>query len=243
MPNSQSFPINEDARLIPVWSMVAAGITTASGRGYHILWYLSQTGVTFIGPMEGRQQTIGLLAEAAPQPTELARPEAIAELARRYFTSHGPAAIQDFMWWSGLTATDAKAGLEANKASLTAETIEGREYWLPKAAITDGSPAASFLLPGFDEYLLGYKDRGAVLSADYAAKIIPGGNGVFFPTIILGGRVAGSWKRLIKRDHVLITLSPFRSFTPDEIASLQAPAEQYGRFVGLPPKVVYAPVS
>ena len=214
-----------------------AGISTKAGRGYHILWYLSQTGVTYIGPMEGKQQTVALLGAQIINLREFTRQRGIIELTKRYFTSHGPATLQDFMWWSGLTATDARAGLEANTPLLTSEVVGNNEYWLAKDALHQNvAVPESFLLPGFDEYLLGYKDRSAVLHTEYAQRVVPGGNGMFLPTIIIDGRVVGTWKRIIKKDHVLVTLSPFKSLPKSSLKSLQAPADQYGRFLGLPVK-------
>jgi hypothetical protein len=214
-----------------------ADIATDAGRGYHILWYLSQSGVTYIGPMAAKQQTIGLLDEITPQGNNRKREDGIAELARRYFTSHGPATLQDFMWWSGLTSADGRNGLEANQALLVKDQFEGKDYWSPKdSAAQTASGVGSYLLPGFDEYMLGYKDRSAALHADHANKIIPGGNGMFLSTIIIGCQVSGTWKRQIKPDHVVIHLTPFRHLTKVEAASLVEPAEAYGKFLGLPYK-------
>jgi len=222
-------------------TLEAAGISTKSGIGYHILWYLSQTGVTFIGPMEGKQQTIGLLDGVAATHQSFSQHEGMAELAKRYFISHGPATMADFMWWSGLKTADAKAAVEAHASVLTSEKIEDKEYWMSKASLvafkTGAAPTESYLLPGFDEYMLGYKDRTAALHIDHTQKIVPGGNGMFLSTIVVGGQVVGTWKRVIKKDHVLITLSPFRMLTKAELKSLQRPAEQYGRFLELPAKL------
>ena len=103
-------------------ALEAAGISTANNRSYHILWYAAQTGLTYIGPMEGKQQTFGLLSDLKFTPRDLDREEAILELTTRYFTSHGPATVQDFMWWSGLTSSEvkaalAKSGLQIGRAS------------------------------------------------------------------------------------------------------------------------------
>jgi hypothetical protein len=95
----------------------------------------------------------------------------------------------------------------------------------------------AFLLPAFDEYLLGYKDRSAVLSTEHASKIVPGGNGMFLPIIIVHGQVVGTWKRTIKKDHVLLTLSPFQYLDSSALTALQKPAQDYSTFLGLPPKI------
>jgi hypothetical protein len=191
------------------------------------------------GVPSGKQQTFVLLDEWAPQTKKLERDEALAELARRYFTSHGPASLPDFARWAGLTVTDATAGLEMVKSDLTQETVNGQTYWLPldMPAMVD-EPPAIYLLPGFDEYMLGYKDRSAILDPAYAQKIVPGNNGIFYPTIVIEGRVAGVWKRTFKKDTVVIETSPFTPLSEAQKQAISAAAEHFGRFVGLSPRVV-----
>ncbi len=212
-----------------------AGIGTENQRGYHILWYLSQEGLICPGPMQGKQQTFVLLDEWVPDSRELSREESLAELAGRYFASHGPATVHDLAWWAGLTVTEARSGLEAAKPGLVSEKIDGKEYWMtddvPGHAAHDGSSV--HLLPAFDEYLLGYKDRGAVLDVDDALKVVPGKNGIFFPTIVVGGRVVGTWKRKLKKNSVDIALSPFAHLEDLDGRALEA-ARSYSDFVGLP---------
>jgi hypothetical protein len=135
--------------------------------------------------------------------------------------------------------TDAKAGLAANEATLVKETIEGKDYWMAKDLPDISKDPGSFLLPGFDEYMLGYQDRTAALHIDHTDKIVPGGNGMFLPTIVIGGQVVGTWKRTIKKDQVLIELSPFRKLSKADLVSLERPAELYCTFLGLP-RVIFA---
>ena len=98
----------------------------------------------------------------------------------------------------------------------------------------DGISPTAHLLPGFDEYLLGYKNRGAVLDAMHAGKIAPGANGMFLPTIVIDGRVAGAWKRTVKKKSVAMTINPFAPFKKTEILAITAAAERYGRFINAP---------
>jgi hypothetical protein len=212
-----------------------AGIGTGNQRGYHILWYLSQSGLICPGPMRDKQQTFVLLDEWVPDSRELSREEALAELAGRYFASHGPATVHDLAWWAGLTVTEARSGLEATMPGLVSEKKDGKEYWMagdaPDHTARDGSSV--HLLPAFDEYLLGYKDRGAVLAVEDAQRVVPGKNGIFFPTIVVGGRVVGTWKRKLKKNSVDISLSPFAHLDGlDERAT--GAAGSYSDFVGLP---------
>lgn len=212
-----------------------AAVSTGGQRGYHILWYLAQSGLICIGPMQDKQQTFVLLDEWAPGARELPREEALAELVRRYFTSHGPATVHDFARWAGLTITEARAGIEAAMPGLASEKTDGSEYWTTKdtqghAEINDSSV---HLLPGFDEYVIGYKDRGAVLAEEHAHKIVPGKNGVFLPTIVVGGEIVGTWKRKLKRKSIDVTLSPFARLGKGKEWVIEA-SESYSEFVGLP---------
>jgi hypothetical protein len=212
-----------------------AGIGTTNQRGYHILWYTAQTGLICLGPMHDKQQTFVLLDEWAPHPRELSREAALAELAGRYFASHGPATMHDFAWWAGLTVADARAGLEAAKPGLIAEKTGGKDCWMTGDALshTAYDRSRAYLLPGFDEYLLGYKDRGAVLAGEHAPKIVPGGNGVFLPTIVVAGQVVGTWKRKLTKGSVDITLRPFAQLGAAEESVIEA-ARWYSAFIGLP---------
>ncbi|MDQ2799844.1 MAG: winged helix DNA-binding domain-containing protein [Armatimonadota bacterium] len=212
-----------------------AGISTAGQRGYHILWRAAQEGLVCLGPIQGKQHTFVLLDDWLPPGRILSREESLAEIARRYFTSHGPATLQDFLWWTGLTAADGRAALEMASPGLVQETIDRRVYWTASALPEIPPPSsAAYLLPGFDEYLLGYKDRSAVLDPAHVSKIIPGGNGVFMPTLVIDGRVAGTWKRTLQKKTVPITFSPFAPLTDAEHLLAEAAAERYRDFLALP---------
>ncbi|MBP1995768.1 winged helix DNA-binding domain-containing protein [Paenibacillus eucommiae] len=211
-----------------------AGISTNAQRGYHILWYLAQTGLICIGPMQNKEQSFALLEDWAPNPRKLSREEGLAELAGTYFASHGPATLHDFAWWAGLTIAEAKQGIEAARPKLMKETTGGAECW--SSPNSRGLPAAEesdvYLLPGFDEYLLGYKDRSAVLMQEYAPRIVPGQNGVFMPCIVVSGQIVGTWKRTLKKKTMEMTLIPFEPLgnVQDEVL---AAAKRYSEFMGL----------
>lgn len=210
-----------------------AGIPTAGQRGYHFLVRAAQDGLICFGPPSGNQQTFVLLDEWIPPTKPFARDEALAELTKRYFTSHGPATLQDLMRWAGITAGDAKIGLALVGKELRQETVEGQVYWLGPTVPHPDNETSTYLLPGFDEYLLGYSDRSAVLDPAYAQRICPGGNGVFNPTIVMDGRVVGTWKRVLKKDKVFITPSPFTPFHEAQQECFIDAARPFGEFLGL----------
>lgn len=215
------------------------GIETDAPRRYHIPFRLAQEGFLCFGAREGRQPTFTLLEEWTPNARRLARDEALAELALRYFTSHGPATVQDFAWWSGLRAADARAALEAVASRLTRETVADATFWM--ASDLAFEPAATtYLLPGFDEFLLGYTDRDAVLAPRHAPKIVPGGNGVFLPTLVLDGQVVGTWKRTARKKALTLTLSPFARGSRSLVRAAAPAAERLGAFYELPVEIVTA---
>lgn len=214
--------------------MEEEGIHTGNQRGYHILWNSAYQGLICFGPMNGKQQTFVLLDEWVDHVRELSYEESVCELALRYFTAHGLTTVQDFAGWAGITLTDARRGLDAVRGELHAELINGSEYFMSsdRLAPTDEEPSV-YLLPGFDEYILGYKDRSAVLEPEYASLIVPGNNGIFLPTIVVNGRVVGIWKRILKTKGIEIAFYPFGELGAVEAEVLKE-AERYAEFIGLP---------
>lgn len=214
-------------------ALAQAGIATTGQRGYHLLGRAAQDGLICFGAPRGKQQTFVLLDEWVPKSGGLTHDEALAELTTRYFTSHGPATAQDLMHWSGLTAAEVKTGLGAAGQMLTHATIGDRVYWLPRETPAPSSSApAVHLLPGFDEYVLGYRDRRAVLDPVHAPRVCPGSSGMFHPTLVIDGQVTGVWQRTLKKAAVVIEVAPFRPLTPAENQALSAAAERYGAFLG-----------
>ena len=220
-----------------------AGIATTGQRGYHFLGRCAQDGLICFGVPRGKQQTFVLLDDWVPQSGGRTRDEALAELTTRYFASHGPATARDLMHWTGLTSAEVKKGLGAAGKDLVKETINDQEYWMPRDLAEPSGIQPVYLLPGFDEYVLGYRDRSAVLDPVNAQRICPGGNGVFNPTIVIDGRVAGTWRRALKKDRVVIEMAPFRPLTSAEYNALGAAADRYGEFLGLPVVIVFGSES
>ncbi len=209
------------------------GLAPSGQRGIHIISRLAQEGLLCFGSYHDKQPTFVLLDEWLPPTKMLERDEALAELAKRYFKGHGPATLSDFERWAGLKTSDARFGLEMVKAQLRQEVVAGQTYWLTQdEAVLSSKMGAVYLLPGFDEYILGYKDRSAVLEAQYSQKIAPGGNGMFMSTIVSNGRVAGMWRRVIKKDKILLTLTSFASLSLAETQACAIAAARYGQFIG-----------
>lgn len=211
----------------------AAGIAAGEQRGLHLLGQLAHQGLICFGARAGKQPTFVLLDEWAPGATSLPRDEALARLAERYFTSHGPTTVQDFVWWAGLTVADARAGLGAVAGQLRCELVEGQEYYF--ARDLPDAPAESneaFLLPPFDEFLVAYRNRDASLDPRYKNLIVPGSNGIFNPIVVIDGRVLGTWKRVLKKDTVQMSFSPFTAFSTAQSRAISVTAERYGAYLG-----------
>lgn len=203
------------AELFAVWD--GAGVQTAQQRGAHLISYLALTGTLCYGPVRDGQQCLVLVSDWITQPWRLERDEALGEWTLRYFRSHGPATIKDFTWWTKLTVADAKAGLAIARPDLERFELDGVEYFMdPRtpARLHDcrGQATGVLLLPGFDEYLLGYQDRRAALAPEYAQQVVPGGNGVFRSTVVAGGQVIGTWKRSAGKARSEIAATPFTTF-------------------------------
>ena len=190
-------------------------------------------GVICSGPRRGKELTYAPLAARAPRALRLSRDEALAQLTGRYFRSHGPATIRDFVWWSGLKTPDAKRGLEINRAKPL--VVDGTTYWRigneSRRVSTEPTP---YLLPIYDEYLVSYRDRHAV---PHGPSVVPSrsrGGVTFQHALVIGGQVAGTWKLTRTPERVSIDVIPLRKLTRTERTQLGVAVERYGRFLGLP---------
>lgn len=202
--------------LLGLWE--EAGLLGVHQRGYHFLWHLAHTGTLCFGPVRDGEQRIVLLDEWVPHPRRLDREEALGEWALRFFRGHGPATVKDFARWSGLVMADVKAGLAIGRPELERVWVDGVEYFmdLRTPAVLDSCRHRAegvFLLPGFDEYVLGYGDRGAAIPAEFARRLVPGNNGMFKPTVVEGGQIVGTWKRTGRKKQP-VTATPFTTFSP-----------------------------
>lgn len=219
-----------------------ARISVEGQRGYHILWRMGVDRLICFGARRGKQATFTLLEEWAPRDRKLDRDTALAELTRRYFVGHGPATLQDFVWWSGLKVSDAKAGFAMAKSRLESLNLNDQVYWLsPETLSLSRAAPTVYLLPGFDEYLLGYRDRSASLDPAYAQKVQAGSNGIFLGTIVVNGRVVGTWKRELRKNRATVTTNFFRPLSPAERGALEKGISRYCKFLELPAVALLPP--
>jgi DNA glycosylase AlkZ-like len=223
------------------------GVNIAGPLGYHMLYRAAWDGVICFGAHEGKQPTFELLHERIGRRRELTNEQALAELASRYFTSHGPATVKDYVWWSGLKTSDAKAGIEAASKRLSSERIDGKTYYMarrpPKPEGNDGSV---HLLPAFDEFLVGYSDRSAVLGNEDTQRMLRSGkiffthsNGIFLPVVVADCEVVGTWKRRNEKGKVTVSIMPLVKFDEERLKGIREAAKRYGEFLEAPIAVAF----
>ena len=208
-----------------------AGMKAGSSQMYHLLTGAEGNGIVCSGVLREKEQTYALLEKRVPAAKPLSKEEALAKLARIYFTGHGPAALPDFVWWSGLPVGEARQGLQAVQAEFVSETINGQTYWMPDSdfRLSTGKSEV-YLLPAFDEYIVGYKDRMAVLTSENHQKAISS-NGVFRPVVIKDGRVIGLWKKASSGKKI-IEFTFFETIDPATQLLIDAAAEKFRAFYG-----------
>jgi len=215
-----------------------AGIAAKGQRLAYIVMHAELDGLICSGPRRGKQFTYALLDERIPSVKALNPAEALANFAQRYFTSHGPASVQDFAKWSGLTVADAGRGLEAIKDQLQHEVLNGYDYWFaPNQALAPAASPTAYLLSIFDEYLIGYKDRSMIAQPEVAAKLFTMGN-VLTTVVVIDGRIVGSWRRVLGKDVVTITIDYFARVTKAQQRAVAVAAQKYGEFLEKPVTLV-----
>ncbi len=213
------------------------GIEARGQRLGHIVMHAELDGLICSGPRRGKQFTYALLDERAPERKEIGRDEARATLALRYFSSHGPAQLKDFAWWSGLSARDVQEALDSVESKLASETLDNKTYYfLPTTDMKPESPTA-FLLSIYDEYTIAYKDRSDMSEGRDIERMISMGNALT-AVMIMNGKVVGTWKRVLKKNAVEISLQPFRELGESEKEAFESEVARYGRFLGVSAVIV-----
>jgi hypothetical protein len=216
-----------------------AGVAAEPGqRLAYLMMHAELDGVICSGPRRGKQFTYALLDERAPDGRRAAGPEALVEFARRYFVTRGPATVQDFAKWSGLTVAEARQGLDGARGELRHASFEGGTYWFaPGAAPRRVRTPSARLISVYDEYISGYADRRAIVSERDGARLVGQGNALT-SVVLIDGRILGTWKRVLQRDTVVLRITLFRRLRPGEHEMLIEAGDRYGRFHRLPAKVV-----
>ena len=220
-----------------------AGLDMTGQRSYHAAWYLSQTGTLVHGPTREGEPELVLLDEWIPEPRVLDRPAALRELGVRYLRARGPATIDDLVHWTKLTKTDARKALDADGERIVEVDGPGGPYRMIVEHLDTLDPGsgeadqAVLALPGFDEHLLGYRVRDCVLDPEHATLVDPGRNGVFRWTLVAGGRVVGTWKRIRRTRHVVAEVAPFTRLAAPVRKSVPRAITAWARFADVEVRV------
>ena len=198
----------------------------------HLMMQAELDGVVCSGPRRGKQFTYALLDDRAAAPMVLSRDEALLELTRRYFATRSPATPRDFAWWSGLTMKDAKRGIDLAGSELERASLGEDSYWISVAA--PSAPRAvrmAHLLPNYDEYFIGFRDRRAVGQRIGHTTPITGGTALIPHVIMIDGQLVGAWKRRIEKEQVSVALTLMTTLTAGEQKRLRDAVRRYGNFL------------
>ena len=228
--------------------VLSAGRISPEGQRLpHLIMRAELDALIASGPRRGKQFTYALLKERAPNARALGRDEAVAELTLRYFRSHGPAQIQDFVWWSGLRMADARTGLASAGKGLERRVIDGKDYWFDSGVGPQIKAApVAHLLPNYDEYTVAFRDRAEILHADlpfdpdvFARAGASGTTSISFGSILanvvtIRGKVRGSWRRSLERDGVRLEARMLDRLKPAESRAVEAAGRRFGEFLERP---------
>ncbi|MBK7212481.1 MAG: AlkZ family DNA glycosylase [Bacteroidales bacterium] len=207
------------------------GIDTGENRASHILMMAELDNLICSGKHKNGKPSYALMDEWVPKKDILSREDSLKKLAITYFSSHGPATIRDFTWWSGLNQGDAMKGIESASNVLISETIDGNKYWMGENFLTQGAAKSGvFLLPAFDEYLISYADRKEIIIPGVERKAISD-NGVFRPVVIENGKIIGIWKRTTGKQKVKIGFEFFNPVSAKTFQGIRKQAELFGKFL------------
>jgi hypothetical protein len=216
----------------------AAGVPPGYSPARHLLYCAAMEGMVCLGPDRGARPTFVLLEDWLGRPLKpVSRAKALARLAERFLAAYGPAAPEDLATWSGLPVPLVREAWDLAAGGMVETTANGRSAWLPRGRVAelDTLPAAAprvRLLPAFDNYLLGYRDRDGIIEPKHRERVFAGG--VIRGVILADGRVIGVWKPNRQGRRVEVTLEPFGKRPPGIRAQVAAEVEDIQRFVGAP---------
>ena len=214
-----------------------ANLNTDEHRLSHFLMDAELNDMICSACADGNGQRYKLIPQHSKTAARPDRDEAIQRLAATYFKSHGPATIHDFHWWSALSIADCKKGVSLNSDLLSSFDNDGVMYYFDEEACSfKETKKQHHLLPAFDEFFIGYKDRSASIPVAENSKLFSN-NGIFWPSLITNGRASGSWKRKITGRHLNINIDLFTSPSTISMRNLKLQAARFGRFIGKEPKL------
>ena len=215
--------------------LLSAGIRAKGQRLGHLMLHAELDALICSGARRGKQFTYALFDDRVPEQKRKSRDEALAELTERYFSSHGPALLQDFAWWSGLKVSDARAGVEMIESRLVKAQVEGKSYWFaPFRPKPKSANPTIHLLPNYDEYLISYKDYAPVIDRELFAGLGPTDTMFANHLLVRNGQVIGGWRRTIEKESVSVEIKLLTALNRRERRELEAAGKRYAAFLGMP---------
>lgn len=193
-----------------------AGVLDDPNTAHYFINRAEAMGLVCSGIDKNKKYTYALLDERIAPTKELHKDEALAELARRYFRSHSPASLQDFLWWSGLTISETRQAINLISDELNKDRFAEQELYIHQSW-TENKECDNVLhlLPPFDEYLISYKDRSAALDPKHYPKAF-NNFGTFYPVILYNGKIVGNWEKITKKGVITIETTFFEKKTKVE---------------------------
>lgn len=211
-------------------ALAHAGVKSASGqRLAHLVMQAELDAIVCSGARRGKEFTYALIDDLVPPTAARERDDALQDLTRRYFETRGPATVHDFAWWSGLTVADAKRGVQIAGPQLSCSTVEGKEVWFTERSLPR-SVASAHLLPNYDEYFIGHKDRSAIGLRIGNTSSVTGGNALIGNVIVVDGQLVGGWKRVDTKLGVAVDLQIETAITPVERRRIERAVDRFVSF-------------
>lgn len=207
------------------------GISWQGNGLAHIVMYVEVNGIICSGPKKGKQHSYALISERVADAKLISRDDSLKELAKRYFQSHGPAQLNDFVWWSGLLTSDAKKGIELNK-KLESIQVDGKMYYFFDTPFHKRTNKI-YLLPNYDEYTVAYTDREVLTQNVDKSKLDFRQNSLFNNVILIDGKIEGVWRRTLKTKSVHVETRLFKALSSDEKRELSTSLQEYASFLQL----------
>ncbi len=172
------------------------------------------------------------------------------ELLRRYLRVFGPAAPEDFAWWTQYRRTSVDPIWQRLTPELASVDVGGRRLAILRGdlgALESGerSPSVVRLLPHFDTYVLGHPARAHLLPTRFAGAVYRP-QGWISPTVLVDGEIRGVWEAARTGRTTRITVRAFRGLAPATRDGIREEASRVGARLGAPVTQLtfqpYAPV-
>ena len=154
------------------------------------------------GVRKEKKATYSLFDRRVRESEKISKKDSLVKLASVYFNSRSPATVKDFMWWSGLSLSDAKFGISGLGENLKCTPIDGLNYLYIENADYPNKKISA-LLPSYDEYMVGYSEGRNIAFPPAVDKSFLG-NGIFKPIVLSDNTIVGIWKKISKEPFVEI---------------------------------------